>query len=410
MKKMWFLLGLVLGTLIVQAQPGTWQARTARPMGGRAGAFAFTHNGLGYVGGGDDDNLNGSSDLWAYDPVADTWTQRASLPAAGRAAAAVFVLGGSAYVAGGELSSSGSTVDVNELWAYDLAANAWAARAPIPGAGRAAAFAFALGNLGYVGGGADFPNAVQHTDLWAYDPVADTWTPRAGFPTGFATLPASFALGGAGYVAGGSNFGMGSALTQQVWRYDPVADQWSARAPLPRVRAYGSSLALGGYGVVVEGLASLQPAVAVRDLLLYDPAADSWTQYPAPGSPSLARMAPYAFGLGNRVYVGSGMDMTNFSVIDDLWAFTLPPLAVRDGRAEAEGFTLAPNPAGGQVWLRGAGAGVVTVLDARGRVVRTVERRSAAAAQDVPVDLRDLPAGVYVVRCGEVMKRLVVGL
>mgnify|MGYP002776999569 CR=1 FL=1 len=68
-------------------------------------------------------------------------------------------------------------------------------------------------------------------------------------------------------------------------------------------------------------------------------------------------------------------------------------------------FTLFPNPAHGTVRLSGPAAGQpVQVLDATGRVVRTLTPPAATA--DLP--LAGLAPGVYVVRAGGAMRRLVV--
>jgi len=75
--------------------------------------------------------------------------------------------------------------------------------------------------------------------------------------------------------------------------------------------------------------------------------------------------------------------------------------------SDAAMATLAvwPNPAHGTVRLGGVGAGApVQLLDAVGRVVRTV----VAGADGASFDVQTLPAGVYVVRSGAQTQRLVV--
>ncbi|GAB3869272.1 hypothetical protein GCM10028824_15940 [Hymenobacter segetis] len=69
---------------------------------------------------------------------------------------------------------------------------------------------------------------------------------------------------------------------------------------------------------------------------------------------------------------------------------------------------LFPNPAHGTATLRlpaGAARQPLLLIDALGRAVR---RYPAPAASDVELDLRGLPAGTYVVRCGQFSQRLVV--
>ena len=85
--------------------------------------------------------------------------------------------------------------------------------------------------------------------------------------------------------------------------------------------------------------------------------------------------------------------------------FTPSPLAVAAATSAAAAFTLAPNPARETVRLTGAtGAATATLLDGLGRVVRRVPLAAGAATLDV----RGLPAGLYVVRAGLQTRRLVV--
>ncbi|HYE76954.1 MAG TPA: T9SS type A sorting domain-containing protein, partial [bacterium] len=63
-----------------------------------------------------------------------------------------------------------------------------------------------------------------------------------------------------------------------------------------------------------------------------------------------------------------------------------------------------PNPARETVRLTGAAGPTAQLVDGLGRVVRTVAVREGEAI----LDLRGLPSGLYVVRAGEAMRRLVV--
>ncbi|MGY3089508.1 hypothetical protein ACVWYF_002556 [Hymenobacter sp. UYAg731] len=83
-------------------------------------------------------------------------------------------------------------------------------------------------------------------------------------------------------------------------------------------------------------------------------------------------------------------------------------LATTAARA-APAAQLFPNPAHGTATLRlpaGAPRQPLTLTDALGRTVRRYP--APAAGSDAELDLRGLPAGVYVVRCGSISQRLVV--
>lgn len=75
--------------------------------------------------------------------------------------------------------------------------------------------------------------------------------------------------------------------------------------------------------------------------------------------------------------------------------------------AAAAAWQLSPNPAAEQVRLSGHDAGQpVLLLDNQGRLLRTVPPGAAEAT----LDLRGLPAGLYLVRVGQQARRLAVGL
>ncbi|GAB3573869.1 T9SS type A sorting domain-containing protein [Hymenobacter daeguensis] len=94
--------------------------------------------------------------------------------------------------------------------------------------------------------------------------------------------------------------------------------------------------------------------------------------------------------------------MSNFGIYDPN-----APLATTAANA-APAAQLYPNPAHGTATVRlpaGAPRLALTLTDALGRTVR---RYPAPATAQAELDLRGLPAGTYVVRCGEYSQRLVV--
>ncbi len=403
MLRITWLAALALLLFAYRAQAQVWTARN--PVLGRAGVYQFVINGVAYVGGGEDDQ-QAYADLYAYDPAADQWTPRAALPATGRAVAATFVLGGQAYVVGGTPFTTGpQTQLLTDTWRYDPATDQWSARATLPGPGRLGAAGFAIGSTGYVGGGMDFDAGQSFFDFYAYDPASNQWTSRATFPSPQTCIGAAFAFGGYGYVAGGMSSGTGGNLTfgQQTWRYDPTTNQWLRRADLPTPRAYCSSLATGGFGFVTEGINSFFPISPTRSTLRYDATADTWTTFMSTG-PGAGRAVPVFFAVQNALYVGGGIDMDTDGFLTDFWQL---PGSVVTGRAAdivpVGGFSLTPNPVHAEsVRLLGVPAAPLTVVDSHGRLVQSYPVAPAT------LDVRDLTAGLYLVRCGHFTRRLVV--
>ncbi|MBF9143303.1 T9SS type A sorting domain-containing protein [Hymenobacter properus] len=106
---------------------------------------------------------------------------------------------------------------------------------------------------------------------------------------------------------------------------------------------------------------------------------------------------------GSFTGVGDGSKvMSRFAIYDPA-----APLAATAAKA-ALAAQLFPNPAHGAATLRlpaGAPRLPLTLVDAQGRTVR---RYPAPATAEAALDLRGLPAGTYLVRCGEYTQRLVV--
>jgi hypothetical protein len=105
---------------------------------------------------------------------------------------------------------------------------------------------------------------------------------------------------------------------------------------------------------------------------------------------------------GNFTSVGDGSKiMVGFGIYDPN-----APLATKGANAAPAAFY--PNPAHGSATLRlpaGAPRLPLTLTDALGRTVR---RYPAPATAEAVLDLRGLPAGAYVLRCGQVSQRLAV--
>lgn len=134
-------------------------------------------SGLAYVFGGRD-GQGALDDLWVYDLAADAWHKlRADGPApkARFGHAAVWVDGVGLVVFAGQAGSASLLADI---WAYDPDANWWR-ELPSPGAGPAARTGSCAGvgpdvriwiSLGAPGGGTGL------ADTWAYDPEANRWS------------------------------------------------------------------------------------------------------------------------------------------------------------------------------------------------------------------------------------------
>jgi hypothetical protein len=128
----------------------------------RSGAFSFSINGKGYLGGGTDGSVV-RNDFWEFDPTTNAWTQKASFPGAPRQWAVAFAIGSRGYAGTGGNANAGK-----DFYMYDPVANAWTKKADFGGGLRVRSYGFSIGSKGYIGGGIDNFSS-RHADLWAYD-------------------------------------------------------------------------------------------------------------------------------------------------------------------------------------------------------------------------------------------------
>ncbi|WP_230843611.1 Kelch repeat-containing protein [Gloeobacter morelensis] len=108
---------------------------------------------------------------------------------------------------------------------------------------------FAGGRLYVLGGYTDLDPLTATQRSYAYDPVADSWKQIADAPTslthaGMAVVGRDIYLAG-GYIADNTSSGSQTFAVKDVWKYDTVANQWTAMPPLPAARGSGSLVMLG---------------------------------------------------------------------------------------------------------------------------------------------------------------------
>ncbi|GAB3857174.1 hypothetical protein GCM10028822_30450 [Hymenobacter terrigena] len=162
------------------------------------------------------------------------------------------------------------------------------------------------------------------------------------------------------------------------------------------------TLALGPNGMVYAG--GFFPGFGISQ---WD--GTSWSAVPGSNADEIVRCL--AIGQNGKLYVGGSFtnvgdgskSMSYFGIYDP----NAPPLATK-APAATPAAQLYPNPAHGTATLRlpaGAPRQPLLLTDALGRTVR---RYPAPAAAEAELDLHGLPAGTYVVRCGQLSQRLVV--
>ncbi|MEL6356820.1 MAG: kelch repeat-containing protein, partial [Bacteroidota bacterium] len=246
----------------------SWRQKTNFPGPARQGAFSFSINGKGYVGGGyGGPNATSFTDFWEYDPTLDEWNQLADFPGPTRSYGLGFGINGKGYVATG---SSFNIDFFNDMWEYDPTTDTWTQKASLPSVGRVSV-GFTIDGKAYIGPGRidEINNVTQ--ELWAYDPSTDTWMSKAPFPVPAVQkqLPTAFSINGKGYIGAG----IGSQATA-FYEYDPITNIWSQKANfLVGDKQIGVGFSINGKGYIGAGISPFQ---SQKDFYEFDPDLNEW--------------------------------------------------------------------------------------------------------------------------------------
>jgi N-acetylneuraminic acid mutarotase len=313
------LLLLCLATAQVQT-PGEWVklAPFPEPSDEVKGVSA---GGKLYVFGGVAPGFKPRGLAYEYDPAVDRWAKKKQMPVPS-VHTAFADLNGGIYAFGGfaaPASQEAGFVPIDNAWQYDPATDVWKALAPMPSK-RGGAVAAAVGGKIYVIGGASLHPGSSETVITPgsphrsvpyveeYDPSANSWRVRSPMPTA-RVLASVGAVDGKIYVIGGrlgAAFMRSASNTDLVEEYDPAADSWGAvRARMPTPRSVAAWGTYGGKIYVAGGEAEdANLSVVYRTVEAYDPAKNQWM--------TAASMAVERFGLagaiiGDRLHLVSGL-------------------------------------------------------------------------------------------------------
>jgi len=213
--------------------PPPWQFVASMPVGvyGAAGVADSTYV---YEAGGYSFDSGTTLDVFnRYDPVANTWTTLANMPTAAFMASAVYYPPtNKLYVFGGEDAVSGTNYNITRI--YDVAAAMWTTGTNMPDVRSfmASGYNIANGKIYLVGGYNTGDVSSAQPNTWEYNPVADSFTERAPIP--HAVGGAAYGIiNGHLYVAGGRD--ATNTVVNLVWDYDIVADSWAQRTEMPGI-------------------------------------------------------------------------------------------------------------------------------------------------------------------------------
>ena len=255
------------------ANPGNWIARAPVPLPRSEMAWAAALGDRMHLVGGYGEQRVDRPYHQVYDPARDAWSEAAALPR-GANHVGVAVLDGRLYAIGGFVEQNRKPH--RDCFAWDPNADRWQAIAPLPDACGAVACVAFEGRVHGIGGavGDTFPAKKSVDWHLAYDPKADRWDRRAPVPTG-RDHTGTLVVNGAIHVIGGrvDSFHTNSNLHHA---YDVKKDAWEARRPLPTARS-GHGAVLYRDRVFVMGGEGTDRVYGQNEG--YDPATDRWESY-----------------------------------------------------------------------------------------------------------------------------------
>jgi N-acetylneuraminic acid mutarotase len=281
-------------------------------------------------GGWDDTGSVQFNDTWAYDPAANTWTElnpAGDVPLSrGFHDAAYDPDSGTVLIFGG---MRGKLQILDDFWAYDPAANTWteseagADARPV----RRDPVVVHVPSAGLVILFGGYDGSTVRNDTWAYDPAANTWTEL--HPTGAApsarALHAMICDTARGRVMLFGGMDEANQVLNDLWTYDLAANTWTELEPagaVPSARVGHSMTYDPESGKILLFGGMDETNGNLNDLWVYDPAANTWTELEPAGEVPLARDAhamAYNPESGKIILFGGEGECGD---LDDTWELT----------------------------------------------------------------------------------------
>jgi N-acetylneuraminic acid mutarotase len=277
------------------AEQGRWLARAPLPLPRSEMAWATVLSDRMHLLGGYGEQRVDRPYHHVYDPAADRWTDAPQLPR-GANHVGVATLDGKLYAIGGFVEQNRKP----DTLCFVQEGDAWRPMAPLPRACGAIACVGLNGVLHAVGGAVGDTFEAKRSVDWhlAYDPKADRWDTRAPMPTA-RDHTGTLVVDGLIHVVGGrvDSFHTNSNLHHS---YDPKEDRWRQRNPLPTARSGHGAVLYRGQIFIMGGEGTNR---VFGQNEAYDPKTDRWQAYAPMTTP---RHGLGAVAIGDFIHVAGG--------------------------------------------------------------------------------------------------------
>lgn len=231
-------------------------------------------------------------------PTAPSWVSRAAMPNATQETTPI-ALNGKIYIVGG-FDTSGRPS--RQVQIYTPATNSWSTGAQLPRAMHHIGIAAANGKLYLLGGystnaAGDSAYYTPTNFAYEYDPSANSWTAKAPLPVARGAHVA-LTYQGKIYLLGGIDIINNGSPRNDI--YDPATNTWSTGASLPTVRDHVSGVVLDSLLYVISGGSIHQNTKTVE---AYSPVTNLWHTFP---DILLERHAPAVGAVKGKIYLAGG--------------------------------------------------------------------------------------------------------
>jgi N-acetylneuraminic acid mutarotase len=222
------------------------------------------------------------------------WTQKADYGGLPRAFGAGFSIGDMGYI--------GSGANQKDFWEWNSLTDTWTQIADFGGVLRRDATGFSVGNKGYIGTGTSggWPNYFYYNDLWEWDQSTNSWSKMSDLPAKGRFSSFGFTISNKGYIGTGKD-SLGYLLND-FWEFDPANDVWMQKADF----GGGGRFFAIGFGVAGKGFAGLgyNGFSKMKDFWMYDTLTNTWAKIT--DFPGGERTQAVAFSIEDTGYVGLG--------------------------------------------------------------------------------------------------------
>lgn len=227
----------------------------------------------------------------------DRWNQLDNYPGQGRTQMIASYVGGNLVVGLGKKMDSAVT---NDMWVFDYSGN-WRRLADYPGSAQAGAFAFSINGL-TVGMGNRDGGTTMANDIWQFDQSKNVWNRKKDFPIKTANLMAYFS------VLTGTVQDRGYVITneKELYEYDGTSDTWTKKSSFPGDWRMQSVVFQIGQKIYLGTGIDPRNNSYYEDFWEYDRNRDAWSR--VANFPGGKRRAAFGFGYGTNGYVGEGIN------------------------------------------------------------------------------------------------------